>query len=791
MFKNHLKVALRNLVKNKVYSGINIGGLAVGMAGSMLILMWLQNEISFDQFHKNADHIYEVYGQTNVDGEAFSISQTSQPLGPALQESFSEVENFTRNSGTNTLLFTANEKSFSGIMGHFVDPAFLQIFNFPLLEGNANEQLKNLNSIVITEKLAKKLFGNKPALHQVIKLGLTDNFTVTGVLKDLPPNTRFDFEYLLPWDYLKKLGWNNDAWLSNNTSTFLLLNPSADVAAFNHKIKDFTRLKSGNKEVWTHFLFPLHQWHLYSEFENGKPAGGRITTVQLFGVIALFILLIACINFMNLNTARSEKSAKEVGVRKVVGAARSLLIAQFYLDAFVTSALAGGIALLMVALLLPAFNTVINTQLTLPLQNLYFWLFALGFILFTSLLAGLYPAFYLSSFKPISIFKNQFKKSKTLFSPRKVLVVFQFTFAILLVISTIVVHNQIRYGQQRDAGYAKNNLIYIDFSGDIEKNYTAIKHDLQNAGVATSLSKTMRAITQGGNNAWNFRWAGQTQSDIDNLTIKYFSADADLVKTANMQLIEGRDLDVYTYPRDSFSVLLNEAAVKAMGFKNPIGQTITKVGQNKTWTVVGVVKDYIEGSPFAQVPPTVIQGPGSELGSLHIRFNATQSTAENLAKTEKIFKKYNPAYPFDYHFIDQEYATRFAEEERSKTLAGLFALLAIFISCLGLFGLASFVAEQRTKEIGIRKVLGASVAGLWQMLSMDFVGLVLVSCLIASPIAYYLMNGWLEKYTFRIEISWWIFVVAGVGALAIALLTVSYQAIKAALLNPVKSLKSE
>lgn len=791
MWKNHLKITLRNLIKNKLYSSINIGGLAVSMAGSMLILMWLHNEISFDQFHKNADHIYEVYGQTNIDGEAHSISFTSQPLGPALKESFSEVELFTRNSGSDYLLVTTHEKSFSGILGHFVDSSFLQIFNFPLLEGNANEQLKTLNSIVITEKLAKKLFGNGPALHQVIKLGLTDNFTVTGVLKDLPSNTRFDFEYLLPWDYLKKLGWNNDAWLSNNTSTFLVLNPNAEVATFNHKIKDFTRLKSGNKEVWTHFLFPSHQWHLYSEFENGKPVGGRIETVRLFGIIALFILLIACINFMNLNTARSEKSAKEVGVRKVVGAPRSLLISQFYLDAFVTSALAGGIALLMVALLLPTFNTIINTQLALPFQSLYFWIFAFGFILFTSLLAGLYPAFYLSSFKPVSIFKNQFKKNKTLFSPRKVLVVFQFTFAILLIISTIVVHNQIRYGQQRDTGYTKDNLIYIDFSGDVEKNYTAIKHDLMDAGVANSVTKTMRAITQGGNNAWNFRWAGQTQNDIDNLTIKYFSTDADLIKTANMHLIEGRDIDVYTYPRDSFSVLLNEAAVKAMGFKNPIGQTITKTGQNKTWTVVGVVKDYIEGSPFAQVPPTVIEGPASEFGSLHIRFNPTHSTAENLAEVEKIFKKYNPAYPFDYQFIDQEYAIRFEEEERSKTLAGLFALLAIFISCLGLFGLASFVAEQRTKEIGIRKVLGASIAGLWQMLSMDFVGLVLVSCLIATPIAYYLMNGWLEKYTFRIELSWWVFALAGIGAMAIALLTVSYQAIKAALVNPVKSLKSE
>lgn len=791
MLQNHFKIALRNLVKNRFYSLINIGGLAIGMAGSMLILMWVHNEVSFDRFHLNQERIYEVYGQTNVDGEAYSITQTSQPLGPALKESFSEVENFTRNTGTDYLLLSNQGKSFTGVIGHFVDPAFLQIFNFPLLEGNMGQQLKDLNSIVITEKLAKKLFGDEPALHKVIKVGTTDDLVVSGVLKDLPPNTRFDFEYLLSWDYLKKLGWNNDAWLSNNCATFLVLNPKTDLAAFNQKIKDFTRLKSGNQEVWTHFLFPLHQWHLYAEFEDGKPVGGRITSVKLFGSIALFILLIACINFINFITARSEKSAKEVGVRKVVGAARSLLIAQFYVDAFLISFLSGTLALLMVALVLPAFNTVIHTQLSIPLQSGYFWLFVAGFVLFTSLLAGLYPAFYLSSFQPISIFKNQFKKTRALFSPRKVLVVFQFSFAVILIISTLVVHNQIRYGQERDAGYSKNNLINVDFSGDIEKNFTAIKQDLLASGVATSVTKTMRAITRGGNNAWNFRWPGQTQSDIDNLTIKYFSSDADLVKTANLHLIEGRDLDIYQHPQDSFSVLLNETAAKTMGFSHPIGQTITRTGQDKTWTVVGVVKDYIEGSPFAQVPPTVIEGAASEFGSLHIKFNPAQSTAASLAKTQEIFKKHNPAYPFDYHFLDQEYAQRFEEEEQSKTLAGLFALLAIFISCLGLFGLASFVAEQRTKEIGIRKVLGATVGSLWQMLSKDFVGLVMISCLIASPIAYYLMNGWLEKYTYRIEISWWVFAVAALGSLLIALLTVSYQAIKAALMNPVKSLKSE
>jgi len=414
-----------------------------------------------------------------------------------------------------------------------------------------------------------------------------------------------------------------------------------------------------------------------------------------------------------------------------------------------------------------------------------------GFVLFTSLLAGMYPAFYLSSFKPISILKNQFKSKQGAFSPRKTLVVLQFTFAVVLIIATIVVHNQIRYGQERAIGYSRNNLIHVDFVGDIEKNYPLIKQDLINSGAASSVTKSLGAINQGGNHSWAFRWAGESQKDMDNLTMTYFSTDADLVKTAGLQIIEGRDIDINKYPADSFSVVLNETAVKAMGFKSPIGQIITEAGQNKKWQVVGVVKDYIAGSPYEKVPPIIIEGPASQFNTIHIKFNPATSTAANLAKAEQIFKKYNAAYPFDYQFVDQEYAKRFESEERSKTLAGLFASLAIFISCLGLFGLASFIAEQRTKEIGVRKVLGASVLSLWQLLSKDFVILVLIACLIATPIAYYFMDSWLQKYTYRTEISWWIFVVAGAGALAITLVTVSYQAIKASLMNPVKSLKTE
>ena len=793
MLSNHFKIAFRNLMGGKSFSIINIGGLAVGMAGAALIALWLQNEISFDKFHEHKDRLYQVYGLTNsAGGEPVAIPVTSQPLAPALQQNYPEVEAVTRVKDVDQFLIRVGDKSFTGIQGAFADPSFLQLFSFPLVEGAKNGQLNAISSIVITEKLARKLFGTTNALNKTIRLDSVDHFVVTGVLKDLPPNTRFTFEYLLPWDYLKKLGsgWSNENWLSNNTSTYVLLKPNTNPAAFTSKIKDLTQRYSGRRDVWTHFLFPLSQWHLYAEFENGKSVGGRIETVRVFGLIAAFILLIACINFMNLSTARSEKRAKEIGVRKVAGAGRSSLIGQFITEAFLTACLAGAVALLLVGLALPSFDTLIGTQLSIPYQQYSFWLWTFGFVVFTSLLAGSYPAFYLSSFQPIGIFTKQFKKGQLGLSPRKVLVVLQFTFAIVLAIATMIVRDQIIYGQERDKGYANNDLIHVNFVGDIEKNYAPIKQELIRSGAAASVTKTMTDLTNDGWRTWGLRWPGENPKDT-NTAITIFSSDADLVKTAGMILVKGRDIDSYRYPADSFSVVLNETAVKLMGFKNPVGQTLSNRDEKRSWRVVGVVRDYIVGSPYNPIPPVVIQGPGAWFNTMHIKFNPANSTAENLAKAEDAFRKYNPAYPFDYQFVDQDYSRKFENEQRTKTLAGLFAALAIFISCLGLFGLTSFTVEQSRKEIGIRKVLGASVFTVWQLLSKEFVMLVVVAFCLAAPIAYYVLSDWLQKYDYRTEISWWIFAVSGAGALVITLLTVSFQSIKAALMNPVKSLRSE
>ena len=789
MLKNYFKTAWRNLVRGKSFSIINISGLSVGMAGAILILLWIQHEVSFDKFHENKDRLYEVYGLTKMEGKLFAINATGQPLAPALKQDYPEVEATTRFSGVNSFLLTAGDNRLTGVEGNFADPSFLQMFNFPLAEGNKNDQLKNIYSIVITKKLAKKLFGSEQALNKTIKIDSTDNFIVTGVLDELPVNSRFDFEYLLPWDYLKKIGWNNDSWLSNNTSTFLLLKPKVNVTDFNNKIKNITRQKSGKNDVWTHFLFPLEKWHLYSEFENGIPSRGRIETVRLFGIIAAFILLIACINFMNLSTARSEKRAKEVGVRKVAGAGKGLLIGQFMIEAFLTASIAGIIAFLIVQITQPFFNTLIDAQLSVPYNSLNFWLYACGFILLTSLMAGSYPAFYLSSFKPISIFKKQFRQVNAAISPRKVLVVLQFTFAVILIISTIVIRNQVDYAQNRSTGYSKNNLIHVDFVGDIEKNYALIKHDLVSSGIASSVTKTMSTITQIGTNTWGLRWLGRN-AEFD-APIGLFSTDADLIKTTGLQLAEGRDIDIHKYPTDSFEVMLNETAVKTMGFKDPIGQIITQPVSKKTWHVVGVVKDYVIGSPYQKIPPVVIEGSASWFSTMHVKFNTSQSTSESLAKAEQIFKKYNPAYPFDYQFVDLEYAKKFDKEQRTKTMTGVFATLAIFISCLGLFGLSAYIAESRVKEIGVRKVLGASVLDITRLLSIDFVKLVIVSIIIATPIAWYGMNKWLEDYSYRINVGSGIFIVAGLLAILIALITVSFQSIKTAVANPIKSLRTE
>jgi ABC-type antimicrobial peptide transport system permease subunit len=786
MLKNYIKIALRNLFRNKGFSVINISGLAIGMASAILILLWVQNEISYDRFHEKNSRLYEVWENSIYDGALQTGLPTPQLMGPALKNDYPEIESATRVSWNMSILFGYGDKHLKA-SGIWVDPSFLTMFSFPLLIGDIKTALNDPHSLVITEKMSKKLFGDENPIGKVVKFDNSENFIITGLLKDLPNNTDFDFEFLESATFMESKGYMDADWTDVSIRTFVLLKPNTRLADINSKIKNIVIKYSGGRSKDESFLYPVSQLRLYSKFVDGKPTGGRIETVRLFTLIAVFILLIACINFMNLSTARSEKRAKEVGIRKVAGALKKSLIAQFLIESIIISAIAGFIALIIVQFSLPAFNQLTQKQLFIDYTNFNFWLICIGFVLFTGMLSGSYPAFFLSNFKPVAVLKGTFKKVNALVTPRKILVVSQFTFAIILVISTIIIVQQIKYAQERNSGYDKNNLAYVFIEGDIPKNYQLIKYELINSGTAIAVSQTMAPLTQSWSSGMSLNWQGKdpnTRPTFDRST-----TDGGIIKTAGLELVQGRDIDINKYPTDSTACIINESAAKIMNFKNPIGQLVFDDPIN--WHIVGVIKDFILQSPYDKTRPIIFKGPKYGSNVLNIKFNSRYSTAQNLATAEKIFKKYNPAYPFEYHFIDEEYAKKFSDQQQTGILAGLFAGLTIFISCLGLFGLATYMAESRIKEVGVRKILGASVSNITALLSKDFVKLVVISIFIASPISWYFMKQWLMGFDYRIHISWFVFAMAGLTAIIIALITVSFQAIKAAIANPVTSLRSE
>ena len=792
MIRNFFKVAYRNLLRNKGFSSINITGLATGMAAAILILLWIQNELSYDQFHKNKDRIYETWNRVPIEGQLACWNSVSALTARALEKDLPEVERAVRVVDDNSVLFSVGDKKLIK-SGNMVDTGFLQMFSFPMLEGNPATALNDIHSIVLTEKAAKSLFGNEDAMGKIIRLKNEENFTVTGIVKDLPGNTRFDFEFLISMSNLKYGDGQDLGWGDNSTPTYVLLKPNVNYASVAPKLKALKQKYSDEAKTmkWELFLYPLERWRLYSSFTNGvEDNGGRIAFVKLFGVIAAFILLIACINFMNLSTARSEKRAKEVGIRKVVGAQKSSLIGQFIGESVFLAFLAGIAAIMIVQVSLPAYNQLTEKKLFIDFSNIYTWIAFTGFILFTGLLAGSYPAFFLSSFQPVKVLKGTFKKANALVTPRKILVVLQFTFAIMLIICTIIVKQQIDYARNRETGYNKDNLIYHFMTGDIPKNYTLIKNELLASGIAKSVTKTNSPLTERWSNGWGQNWEGKNPND--NTSFDRYLSDEGLGVTAGLQFIQGRDFDLKRFPTDSTGLIVNESSLKVMKFKNPIGKTVSDLGID--WHIVGVIKDFILTSPYEPTRPILICGAKSKFMSFYvmqIKLNGNNSTADNLKRAETIFRKYNPEYPFEYKFVDQAYAQKFDNEQRQGTLAALFAGLTIFISCLGLFGLATYMAENRIKEIGVRKVLGASVTRITTLLSKDFVMLVIISFIIAAPLAYWGMSKWLMDYSYRVSINWEVFALAGFLSVMIALLTVSYQSIKAAMANPVKSLRTE
>lgn len=793
MIKNYLKIAFRNLIKNKVSSFINISGLAIGMAVSILIGLWIYDELSFNKNFKNYDRIAQVMQNATMNGETGTGMTIPFPMGEELRKSFgSDFKYVTMASWNGSHILAFGEKKLSK-NGSFFEPQAAEMFSLKMLSGTRNG-LRDPSSILLSESSAKAYFGNADPIGKSMKIDNSLDVKVTGVYEDLPYNSSFaDVTFIAPWElFANSQGLKNstDPWRCNCYLGYTQVADNANMDKVSAKIKDIKLSKVDKSELTQKpqvFLHPMSKWLLYSDFKNGVNVGGRIQYVWLFGIIGVFVLLLACINFMNLSTARSEKRAKEVGIRKSVGSLRSQLIFQFFSESLLVAVFAFMLSIGLVQLVLPFFNDVAGKKMSILWANPIFWLLGIGFSLVTGLIAGSYPALYLSSFNPVKVLKGTFRAGRFAGIPRKVLVVVQFTVSVILIIGTIIVFRQVQFAKDRPVGYNRDGLITLPMiTGEIHDHFDVVKNELMNSGVIASMAESQSPTTAvWGTNA-GFDWKGKDPGlavDFPNTDVSY-----DFGKTVGWQFKEGRDFS-REFLTDSLGFVLNETAVKFMGLRSPVGEIVKWDGT--PFKVIGVIKDMVVESPYSPVRPSLFHLSKYPGNVVIVKINPAISAHEALSKIETVFKKYNPAQPFDYQFVDEEYAKKFGNEQRIGKLASFFAILAIFISCLGLFGMASFVAEQRTKEIGVRKVLGASVFNLWRLLSKDFVLLVLLSCTIAIPIAYYFLHEWLQKYEYRADISWWIFAVAGFGALFITLITVSFQAIKAAIANPVKSLRTE
>ena len=788
MFKNYFKIAWRNLRKNRLYSLINIGGLAVGMAVSFMLLIYVYNEFSFDKFNTNSDRLYTVYRNQPSNGEIITGTATPVPLGPAMLKDIPEIDKVTRTDGNFDMLVNYNATALK-ISVMAADVSILDMFSFDFISGSKKAALTDKSSIVLTESGAKSIFGDANPIGQVIKLNNKFPLTVSAVIKDNPSNSSFSFKGLISWqqltteqDWMKTSGWGNYSF-----TTYAMLKPGVSLKAANAKLKNIVaRYDPENKEN-NMFLYPFAKSHLYGEFKNGVNSGGSIETVKLFLYLAIGILLIACINFMNLSTARSEQRAREVGVRKAIGARRFSLILQFMSESLVMAFIALACSFLLIVILLPVFKNIVQMPLVVPYNNVYAWLATLGVTLLTGLVAGSYPALFLSSFQPVRVLKGQIVKANATVTPRKVLVVLQFTFAICLILCSIFIYKQINYVKDRPIGYDRIGLIDMPDEGSMDKRFEDFRRDVINAGAISDGALTSMGIVNNGSSSWGITWQGQLPGE-DKIPIDQMAVTYHAVNTFGLKLVQGRDFSV-EYPSDSSAIILNQAAVKMMRFNDPLGQIVKY--QGRPCKVVGVVQNFVWGSPYEPVKPAILGFIKDWTGSISLRLNPKQSVSKSLATIQEIYKKYNPEYPFEYKFADDRFNRKFKSEQLLGTMATGFTCLAIVISCLGLFGLASFSAEQRKKEIGIRKVLGATTGNLWRNLSQEFVWLVLISFIIGSAISSFYMSGFLSKYTYHTSLSLWVFLVTMVASMAICLITVSWQAIKAALSNPVHSLRSE
>jgi putative ABC transport system permease protein len=790
MLRNFFTVAWRNLVKSKWYSLINTLGLSIGMAVALLIGLWIWDELSYDHYHARHDRIVQVMTTQTFNGHTGTGQATSQPVGPYLHSHYpADFQEVARGSWNGGHVLAVGDKKITKD-GMYVEPNFTKIITLQMLGGSA-DALKDPSAMLISESTATALFGKDDPMNKTIRVDNKAVLKVGGVFADPPQNTSFyDTKILMAWaKYVELEDWmkrNTDNWGNHSWPTFGLLAPGVNAAALTAKVKDIP--KAHNKDgAEALFIQPMDNWHLYSDFKDGHLNGGRIRFVWLFGIIGVFVLLLACINFMNLSTARSEKRAREVGIRKTVGSLRGQLIGQFLCESVLVALLAFVLTIGWVALSLPFFNSLSDKDMHLPWAVPLFWGLGLGFTIFTGLLAGSYPAFYLSGFEPIAVLKGTFKAGKMASLPRKVMVVVQFTVSIALIIGTILVFRQISYAKSRPVGYDRSGLITVYMNTpDITGHYDVMRSDLLKSGGAVEMSESSSPATDIWSSQIGFDWPGKDPRSVPLFDVTACTHDHG--KTIGWVIKEGRDFD-RKFITDSGGLILNEEAVKLIGIPHPVGMNIR--WDDKEHKVIGVVRNMVMSSPYAPIKPGIFFLDYGWLNVITVRLAPTMTTQQALSAIGPVFKKYNPGAAFEYNFVDADYAKKFSDEKRIGSLASVFATLAIFISCLGLFGLASFVAEQRTREIGVRKVLGASLFHLWQMLSVDFVVLVVISCLIAIPISWYFLHQWLQQYEYRAPMSWWAFAAASVGALVITLLTVSFQAVRAALMNPVKSLRTE
>ena len=799
MFKNYLKIAWRNLLKNKGYTFINVGGLALGMAVTLIIGLWIQDELTYNKYYKNKESIAQVFQSQTFNGETGTGPAIPRPLEKALRDGYSDnFKHLIMCSWTNDHYLKYGDKSISR-PGNYMQQEGPELFGLNILKGE-KDGLREINSIMLSQSTADALFGSEDPIGKTVTVSNEHKLNVSAVYSDIPVNNSFnDTDFVIPWEkYLAVNEWiknAEDQWGNNSFQMFVQLADNTTIEQVTDRIKNVK--KDLNEDTAQYnpqiFLFPMKDWYLRSSFENGEQVGGRIKYVWLFGIIGAFVLLLACINFMNLSTARSEKRGKEVGIRKSIGSQRGQLIYQFLSESFIVVLFAFVVAILLVLLSINGFNELSRKEISFPWSNGLFWGASFVFIVFTALLAGSYPALYLSSFRPVDVLKGTFKTGKHAGLPRKILVVLQFTVSVAFIIGTVIVMQQINYAKNRPVGYDKEGLIQVPtFSQDFVGKYDLMRAEFIGSGAVVEMSTSSSPTTRIWSNRAGFVWEGKPEGFQEDLA--WTEVSSEYAKSLNLKIVEGRDFS-RDFASDSLGVLINETAKKYLGMENPIGQFLRDDDDedpNPPLKIIGVVQDMITQSPYEPVKQGMYVYDRHDNASYYnMRLNPNQSATQNITTIENVFKEHFPDIPFEYDFIDGEYGEKFASEERIGTLSGVFTALAILISCLGLFGLTSFVAEQRKKEIGVRKVLGASIFNVWNMLSKDFLKLVVISCFIAVPIPYFVMNGWLQEYPYRVILKWWIFAIAMLGAMMVTILTVSFQAIKAAKANPVKSLRTE